>query len=191
MSDVATSPAGGDASVQHVSFPFHLLGVLPMCQQVELVFSTLQHDMNVTSAHANHLLFTLFLAHLSRVNHREVFLTDAQCAQFVSMLRSRRRDVDANPLPFAFNEDLDLNDVIASTLRRQSTDSLLSHCSSETEDSTSMQAGAKCISRWRGETLAWWVARFLRMPSGSRGRSSWNSRASSRRERSMVRNGPH
>ena len=140
-----------EPSIHHVPFPFDLLGILPMCQQVELLFSTLQQDLNtvtlpgaeMTSSCANHLLFSLFIAHLTSVNDREVHLTNEQCAKFATMLQERDRDQAENALPFRFTDDC-LADVIASTFRRQSTDSLLSHCSSETTEESVQRVTMKC-----------------------------------------------
>ncbi|ELT88147.1 hypothetical protein CAPTEDRAFT_195377 [Capitella teleta] len=105
-------------SIQHVCFPFDLLRLLPKCQQVELLFSTLIQDTSspgsrsrVGAADAqtdsvedmtspNRLLMNLFLDQLRAMHHREVHLTGSECEQFMHLIQSRDRDEELHPLPF-------------------------------------------------------------------------------------------
>lgn len=55
-----TTPSAIDTSIQHIPFPFDLLRILPKCQQVELLFSTLKQGEICVTLHVGKLLDELY-----------------------------------------------------------------------------------------------------------------------------------
>ncbi|XP_067679134.1 KICSTOR complex protein SZT2-like [Haliotis asinina] len=108
-----------ETSIFNIPFPFDLLALLPKSQQAELLFSTFIPPAKVTynteevpidPKGSNNQLFAILFESLKgtgllskeNVHDKEIPLTSEDCAGFLNLLKSRKRDPTKNPLPFNF-----------------------------------------------------------------------------------------
>ncbi|XP_071119812.1 KICSTOR complex protein SZT2-like [Haliotis cracherodii] len=108
-----------ETSIFNIPFPFDLLALLPKSQQAELLFSTFippakitynAEDIPIDPKGSNNQLFAILFESLKgtgllskeNVHDKEIPLTSEDCARFLKLLKSRKRDASKNPLPFNF-----------------------------------------------------------------------------------------
>ncbi|XP_042227057.1 KICSTOR complex protein SZT2-like isoform X3 [Homarus americanus] len=99
--------------IMQIPFSFDLIGLLPMCQQVELLVSTYIQDLftslvkrvtfdcEASVDEANQILYDLLLDHLCQLHHdREFHLSTADLEALPTMLQQRQRPPTAKASPF-------------------------------------------------------------------------------------------
>ncbi|CAH1774976.1 unnamed protein product [Owenia fusiformis] len=119
-----------EPSISQVPFAFDLIGILPKCQQVEVLLSTLipvadQKDEISQLPPPNNILFALMVEALSEIHDREIHLSEPEHQQFLQLLGNRQRDLDEYPLPFPMPSAVDVVPEV-DTRRQLSSDSLQS-----------------------------------------------------------------
>ncbi|XP_064625448.1 KICSTOR complex protein SZT2-like [Lineus longissimus] len=131
-----TLPNVHESTINYIPFTFDLAGVLPKCQQIEMLFSTYLQDTylsprspksprsprnrSLEAASSNNTLFDLLLEKIEGMNDKELTLSDLECGQFLLMLVDRERNPNEAPLPFSLPPDF--RQKIALKIQQHSTE---------------------------------------------------------------------
>ncbi|XP_031787876.1 KICSTOR complex protein SZT2 isoform X2 [Nasonia vitripennis] len=97
--DILENPLVDDR-IRPMQFDFDALGILPKCQQAELLFSMFAddyHDQLHGDNNANRILMDGLLNHIKSLHNKELILSAAESDRFTKMLLERPREDGARP----------------------------------------------------------------------------------------------
>ncbi|CAE1264632.1 SZT2 [Acanthosepion pharaonis] len=85
-----------DNNVTTIPFPYNLMGILPRCQQAEMLFSGYTVNRSIYSGDnwkiPNSVLFEIFLEKLKTSHGQEIWLSSEECQKFTDLLLSRKNE---------------------------------------------------------------------------------------------------
>lgn len=85
-----------DNNVTTIPFPYNLMGLLPRCQQAEMLFSGYTVNRSIYSGDnwkiPNSVLFEIFLEKLKTSHGQEIWLSSEECQKFTDLLLCRKNE---------------------------------------------------------------------------------------------------